>query len=242
MPGSPVNLKTLREQVYEYLRDAMNRGDLVPGGGIDLEEIGARLGISRTPLRFALLQLENEGFVTILPRRGCVVRTLTVEDIRRIYQIVGALEASVLRAEFHRLGGEKCDRMRWLNEQLRSRLEEIDFAGFHRLNYEFHDTYLSLSSNTELLRIVKTLKRRLYDFPTRQPFPKDWALSSTGEHARLVDLIGAGDAAAAAEFLQNVHWSYDVQKHFVHRRYGAEMASPGTRPEKGSETPMPERR
>ena len=65
-----IHLKTLREQVYDYLRLAMNRGDLVPGASVNLNEISEKLGISKTPLRFALLQLENEGFVTILARHG----------------------------------------------------------------------------------------------------------------------------------------------------------------------------
>ncbi|MGB5881972.1 MAG: GntR family transcriptional regulator, partial [Thermoanaerobaculia bacterium] len=60
-----LNLKSLREQVYDYLREAMNRGDLAPGATLDLNAISRRLGVSRTPLRDALLQLETEGFVTI---------------------------------------------------------------------------------------------------------------------------------------------------------------------------------
>ena len=54
---SPISLKSLREQVYDYLREAMNTGDLVPGSFMNLGEISARLGISKTPLRDALLQL-----------------------------------------------------------------------------------------------------------------------------------------------------------------------------------------
>ncbi len=71
-------------------------------------EISEKLGISKTPLRFVLLQLENEGFVTIIPRRGCVVNVLSLVDIRNIYQIIGALEASVIISEFHNIGPTRC--------------------------------------------------------------------------------------------------------------------------------------
>ncbi len=98
-----INFKSLREQVYDYLRDAMNRGELGPGANLNLNEISQRLGISRTPLRDALLQLEAEGFVTILPRRGCVVNRLTREEIQELYQVIGALEASVIHDEFHQI-------------------------------------------------------------------------------------------------------------------------------------------
>ncbi|MGH9323583.1 MAG: GntR family transcriptional regulator, partial [Vicinamibacteria bacterium] len=81
-----LTLKTLREQVYDYLRERLNRGDLLPGVTVDLAKLSRKLGVSKTPLRFALFQLENEGFVTILPRRGCVVNVLTLDEIRSIYQ------------------------------------------------------------------------------------------------------------------------------------------------------------
>src|SRR5512137_2684147 len=96
-PG-PLVLKSLREQVYDHLRLLLNRGELRPGGFLDLDALEKRLGVSRTPLRDALLQLEAEGFVTILPRRGVQVRALTREDIRHLYEIVGALEGAALLA------------------------------------------------------------------------------------------------------------------------------------------------
>ena len=112
-----VLLKTLREQVYDYLREALNRGDLAPGVAINLAEISEKLGVSKTPLRFALIQLENEGFVTIIPRRGCVVNILTLAEIRYIYQIIGALESSVILAEFRRITPKVTRRMRHHNEK-----------------------------------------------------------------------------------------------------------------------------
>ena len=98
MAQEKLTLKTLREQVYDYLRESLNRGDLVPGATVDLAKLSGKLGVSKTPLRFALFQLENEGFVTILPRRGCVVNVLTLGEIRGIYQIIGSLESSVVRS------------------------------------------------------------------------------------------------------------------------------------------------
>ena len=69
-PREAINSRSLRGQVYDYLRDAINRGSLEPGAFIDQNALSAAMGISRTPLRDALIQLEAEGFVSILPRRG----------------------------------------------------------------------------------------------------------------------------------------------------------------------------
>ena len=89
-------IKSLKELVYEYLRDQMRSGDLLPGAMIDMNETAERLGVSKTPLRDALIQLDMEGFVSILPRRGIVVNPLTLKDIRQYYEIIGALESTAL--------------------------------------------------------------------------------------------------------------------------------------------------
>ena len=78
-PGSEMPIlqtRSLREQVYEFLRAEMNRGGLEIGTFLDLGALAEHLGISRTPLRDALLQLEVEGFVEILPRRGFRLKPL----------------------------------------------------------------------------------------------------------------------------------------------------------------------
>ncbi|HOX91774.1 MAG TPA: GntR family transcriptional regulator, partial [Spirochaetales bacterium] len=87
---------TLRERVYDYLKAQLNDGKLKPGAFLDLASIGEDLGLSRTPLRDALLRLEAEGFVTIHQRRGVVVNVLDVSTIRNAYQIIGALESSAV--------------------------------------------------------------------------------------------------------------------------------------------------
>ncbi len=219
-----INFKSLREQVYDYLRDAMNRGELGPGANLNLNEISQRLGISRTPLRDALLQLEAEGFVTILPRRGCVVNRLTREEIQELYQVIGALEASVIHDEFHQLTPDRLGAMKRLNGEMRSALEDDDFDRYYAANLEMHNCYVNLSSNERLKRIVTTMKQRLYDFPRKQGFVKEWEVASTEEHAELIRLIESVDVRAAADYVRDVHWSYNVQKRFIEQYYTQELS------------------
>ena len=104
---------------------ALAEGDLEPGASVALDRIAGRLGVSRTPVREALLRLETEGFVTIRPRSGISVRVLTREDIRNLYQMIGALEASVLVTERQNLTPERiADIMRDAG------LEHVDWQGF----------------------------------------------------------------------------------------------------------------
>lgn len=214
-----LTLKTLREQVYDYLRQRLNRGDLVPGATVDLAKLSQKLGVSKTPLRFALFQLENEGFVTILPRRGCVVNELSLSEIRNVYQMIGSLESSVVLAEFHRITPEVIERLRHLNREARGAVEEDDFDRYYAFNVDFHDQYLELTRNERLKRTVTILKHRLYDFPRKGRFVKDWELRSTDEHEQFVRLIEEGRDRDAANFIRDVHWDFDVQRPYVEQYY-----------------------
>jgi DNA-binding GntR family transcriptional regulator len=214
-----LTLKTLREQVYDYLRESLNRRELVPGATVDLSKLSRKLGVSKTPLRFALSQLENEGFVTILPRRGCVVNVLTLEEVRNIYQIIGALESSVVLAEASKIAPYVIDRLREFNEKARVALDDDDFDRYYAFNLDFHDTYLELSLNEPLLRSVRLLKHRLYDFPRKGRFVKKWELRSTDEHEEFVRLLERGRAEDAAAKIRDVHWSYEVQRPFIEAYY-----------------------
>lgn len=216
---SPFNVALLRQQVYDYLRSQMNSGEIRPGSAINLGEMSTRFGISKTPLREAFLQLENEGFVTIYPRKGIVVNPLTETDIRHAYEIIGALEASVVFNECDKITAAEISKMRHLNELMRQSLERDDFDDFYRHNLAFHNVYLDLTDNHSLVRMVMILKQRLYDFPRREGFVKAWEVASTGEHERFVDLLEAGDPKSAAEYMRDVHWSFEVQKPWIHKYY-----------------------
>ncbi len=218
--GRPLlNTKSLKEQVYDYLREQMGRGELLPGSAIDMEETSRRLGVSKTPLRDALLQLESEGFVTILPRRKILVNGLNLEEIRDYYEVIGALESMALISGFDRIGEAETALMDRLNAEMAEAIAQDDFGLYYAKNLLFHDVFLQLSGNATLNRIVTNLKKRLYDFPRRQGFVKEWEQASIGEHARLTALIRARDREGAAAQIRDIHWSFAVQEAFIVRYY-----------------------
>ncbi len=220
-------LKSLREQVYEYLKHQMNSGRLKQAAFLNLNEISAELGMSKTPLRDALFQLESEGFVTIFPRKGVMVNVLSLEKIRNIYQILGGLEAAVIIQVAVKIHREDVDRMDALNEKMKQDIARGDFDGYYEKNLLFHECYLGLSDNTDLLRMVRTFKERLYDFPRNKGFLKDWETASTGEHAEMVRLLREGDYGGAADYVRDVHWSFAVQERFIRRYYFARSSEEG---------------
>ncbi len=207
--------KTLREQVYDYLRQAMNRGEITAGAVLNLGLISERLGISRTPLRDALIQLETEGFVSILPRRGVMVRPLGLDDIRHIYEMVGALEGAAVVSVGGRLGDSEIRRMSGLNREMEAAIAAGDLDTYYDRNLAFHDVVLSRSDNDRLVRTVENLEHRLYDSLRRRRFVAEWEARSIDEHAAFIDLLERGDASGAADYLRDVHWSFVVQEPFI---------------------------
>lgn len=210
---------SLRGQVYDYLHDELLNGALKAGERIDLDALASKLEVSRTPLREAFIILDAEGFVTILPRSRIIINTLSLDDIRDLYEIIGSLEGSVLFMAREALTPDGIARMAELNASMSRALDDEDWDGFYRLNLDFHGVFLACSRNAALLRSIDLAKKRLYDFPKKKGLLTEWERASVIEHARIVECLSAGDFRAAAEFVRDVHWSFEVQEHFIQRYY-----------------------
>jgi DNA-binding GntR family transcriptional regulator len=213
-----LNLQPLREQIYHYLRREMQEGDLLPGSHIDLNRISRELGVSKTPLRDALIQLEARGFVTILPRRGVRVNVLSLADVKNIYEILGSLETSVILDVFDRLGPDRLERMEGVNAKYRKAAVEGDYEQIYRLNLSFHDIFLELSDNIEMRGLIMPLKQRLYDFP-RRAYLSEWELRNAEEHDRLMEALRKEDREAVQRIWKDTHWSYPYHEEFIRRFY-----------------------
>jgi DNA-binding GntR family transcriptional regulator len=221
------NVKSLKEHVYEYLRDEIHKNILKPGSMINMDETSKKLGISKTPLRDALIQLETEGFVSIIPRRGIYVNSLTIEDIKEYYQIIGALESSAIIQGATNINTSITNKMKQLNKEMHKAIEKDKFDEFYTLNLAFHNTFVHLSKNKNLINIVNNLKKRLYDFPSQTKWIKAWEDSSIGEHEHLTELLEQGKSEEAARYIHDVHWSFSTQENFIRTYYfGEDKSSP----------------
>lgn len=228
--ASVIETRSLREQVYEYLKSEIQAGRLVPGAFIKLNEISANLGVSKTPLRDAIIQMECEGFVSILPRRGVLLNRLTLAEIKDILEIVGALESAAIRSVFDKITPHHIEKMEALNQEMRQCIQKKAFKHFdpqyYALNIAFHDVFLELSDNAAMKQLMGTMKQRLYDFP-RLAYIKAWEWSNCNEHERLIDYIRTGKKEAAAMFWQQTHWGFEAQETYI-RQFYAQDNSPVT--------------
>ena len=220
--------RSLREEVYDHLRNGMSRGNLQPGSFLDVNELAKKLGVSRTPLREALLHLETQGFVTVLPRKGFRLNPLSIDDIRHYFQIIGSLESAVMKEVGHGMGPEEIAHMHQLNAAMTEAIAASDFRLYYELNLAFHEVYLARSDNRYLLGVIRSLKQRLYDWPRREGFVKAWEEDSIRiEHETLIRLLERGAIDEAADYLQNVHWSFQLQQSYINSYF---FASQGNKP------------
>jgi DNA-binding GntR family transcriptional regulator len=217
-----LNIESLREQIYQFLRRQMHEGELLPGFNIDIKKISERLGVSTTPVRDALIQLQVEGFVSILPRRGVVVKTLTLEDVKNLYEVIGALEASVVKSVFDKLDPRKVATLEKIDSEYRQAIFAGDSERIYLNNLAFHGVFLELSENAELMTLIKPRKERLYDFP-RRTYLAEWELRNSDEHRQFIDCIRKGDSDAAARVMRNQHWSFPYQEKYIRKFYSLVM-------------------
>ncbi len=211
--------KSLKEQVYEYLRDQIQTGEIKPNTAINLQSTSDKLGISKTPLRDALLQLDLEGFVTIKPRKGIIVNSLSLNDIRDFYQIIGALESTALYESKRNLKNKDIEKMLFLNDEMKNAIEGNKFDLYYENNLQLHNIFIKYSPNNDLKNIIEIKRRRLYDFPRKTGFIKDWEVESIMEHTVLIKYIEDGKIQEASDYLRNVHWSFDIHEKFIRKYY-----------------------
>jgi DNA-binding GntR family transcriptional regulator len=210
-----VRAESIADKVYTLLRREIASGAFRPGERILEKTLAQRLGISRTPIREALLRLEIEGVVVCNSRRSYNVRTLTVQDVQEIYQTLGILEGAAAAAVASRLAEADLRDLRRLNRMMSTAAVQADLQTFGQLNRQFHDVFL-LKLDNRVLRDTCTLVRGvLYTFPVRRQTLTDWLRKSVAEHRTIIRLAAAADGEALRAFFRDVHWSYDRNRQFI---------------------------
>jgi DNA-binding GntR family transcriptional regulator len=202
------NFYLLRSQVYEHLRLELRHQNLKPGMFVTINQLSQQLGINRTPLRDALLQLQVEGFVTFLPQRGIQINELSDRDLEDIYEVLGALDSRALLSVFDKITTGNIVQMKKINEKMyQTCSSNKDINKYSDLNNAFHNVYLKKSKNKLLLDQLSILRQRLFDFGAKGGWLEAVRELNYLEHLRLIELIEEGDAKTVAAFVRDTHCS-----------------------------------
>lgn len=149
--------QTLREKILETIRDAILKGTLKPGERVSEPELAERFGISRTPIREAFRQLESEGYLEVIPRKGAVVASLSARDVLEFYSIKSILEGYAARIAAEKLSEKEIERLEAINARLQQIAADGDIKTFFRVHNEFHDLFIKAAGNDKLGELINQL-------------------------------------------------------------------------------------
>ena len=189
--------QTLREQIVSSLRESIIKGELNPGQKLTEPELAEKLGISRTPIREAFRQLESEGFLTVMPRRGAVVSRLTRKEIDDFYELKSLLEGYAARIAAERINEKGIEKLRKINEQLVTLAEKGDVEGFFTKNDEFHSTFISYCGNEKLLEFREHMVQRFMRFRLEALSVPGRLMDSVTQHRNIIRALARKDGRLA---------------------------------------------
>lgn len=192
---------SLKDRASDFIREQILTGVFPPGGKVDQDEISRALNMSRLPVREALIELAQEGFVVAIPRRGSFVVELGVDDIMDHYHVYGMVAGLAARRCAEHLKPGIIDELRALNDRIETADSPMARA---ELNFQFHRLVNHASGSKQLLSILWFLDRGLPIGLFRHV--PDWTPTAHHQHEEILVALEAADPdAAAAAVEQHFH-------------------------------------
>lgn len=188
----------LVEQVYVRLRTEIREGRLAPGTLHSVSEVAAELGVSRTPVREAVLQLARSGLVALHRNRGFAVTVLEPADIVQIFQVRMALECSAIAQVALTPQPSTLRMMRAHWEAMRAAAEADDQAAFMAADRDFHAAALAGCGNPRLAAMVDQVRDSVFSRGVSTSGGERTWCDLVVEHRQILEAVEAQDPAGAA--------------------------------------------
>ena len=194
--------RSLRGRVFEKLRE-----DILSGVYKDCDElreitIGEEMGVSRTPVREALRQLELEGLVVMIPRKGAEVARITEKDLRDVLEVRCSLEELAAELAAERMDEEGQEKLDQALVEFESAIESGDNAAIADSDMEFHDIIFDATGNPRLIQIIGNLREQFYRYRLEYVKDTDYHIVLLNEHKELVNAIRAGKKEEARKIMK----------------------------------------
>ena len=154
----------LRDVVFNTLREAILRGDLVPGERLMELQLAAKLGVSRTPIREAIRMLEQEGLAITIPRKGAIVAGMTEKDMQDVLEIREALEELSVQVACDKITDEEVEKLQRNMKNFEHSLKSGDLKKMAQADVEFHDVIYQATDNPKLINMLNNLREQMYRY------------------------------------------------------------------------------
>jgi len=189
--------KSASAAAVELIRSAIVHGRLEPGSRLKEEELARELGISRTPVREALLVLQSEGLIESTPNRGATVRAYDAADLDDLYQLRALLEGFAARLAAVRIDPEAVELLRESCERFISLRAADDVEELVQENVRFHDVILSAAGSERLAQMVRGVIWLPLVYRSYVWYSPEQKLISEHYHRQLTAAVAAGEPERA---------------------------------------------
>jgi DNA-binding GntR family transcriptional regulator len=191
---------TFKDRAYNALKDVLLSLDIYGRRGeirLDERALALQFGISRTPVREAMAQLEREGFVRSVPRRGIYIVRKTKREVVELIEAWAALESMAARLITENCSDDEISHLREMfakfeNGKLHVRLDE-----YSEVNIQFHQTIISMSKNATLIRLAENLFTHMRMIRRKTIVEKNRADRSIHDHLNIIEAIESRDTPRA---------------------------------------------
>lgn len=188
-----------REQVFQYIVTGIARGEFRAGQPLSERHLSAQLGVSRTPVREALRQLENLGLVQAEPHKGVTVSFISEDQVRQLYLIREVLEGLGARLMAELRNQDDIGKLRTLLMKAEDAAERQDIPALSRINAQFHATIAASSNNSYLQTTMQTLQTHISLFMSNTLSQSGRPRQNLREHWMILQAIENGDPTLAEE-------------------------------------------
>lgn len=187
----------LRDVVFKTLRQAILTGELKPGERLMEIHLANKLGVSRTPIREAIRQLELEGLVIMVPRKGAMVASITQKSMTDVLEVRLALEKLAVSLASERITEEQKQKLKDALLSFEEKTGSGDASEIAKADVAFHDVIFEATGNMRLGQLVNNLAEQMYRY--RFEYIKDESGHNRliKEHRRIYDAIVSGNAEDA---------------------------------------------
>ena len=206
----------LRDVVFNTLREAILRGDLVPGERLMELQLASKLGVSRTPIREAIRMLEQEGLAITIPRKGAIVAGMTEKDMQDVLEIREALEELSVQVACDKITAEEIAKLHRNMKNFEQSLKSGDLKQMAQADVEFHDVIYQATDNPKLINMLNNLREQMYRYRVeylKNPQNHEQLLL---EHEAIYKGIVKKDKHAVTNMIRkHISNQVDVVKHMI---------------------------
>lgn len=192
----------LRDVVFNTLRQGILTGVLKPGERLMEIHLADKLGVSRTPIREAIRMLENEGLVTMIPRRGAEVARISIQDMSDVLEVRRSLDSLAAELACRRITDEYKEELKAAAVAVADAITTKDAVKIADADVIFHDVILKASGNKRLIQMVNNLAERMFRYRLEYIKDDNNHQRIIEEHDNIMKYVLSGDEEAASKAAQ----------------------------------------